>query len=259
MDIAADPSSPVNLMVIDHLAHGISARDEPRIMFGEYAAMLDALPRMRMGDRPFSAFFVGGGTFSVPRAWADRGIGPLTVAEIDPAVTEVAIADFWFDPTGVTVLHEDGRRALLTRPETRYDVIVGDAFTDIAVPAHLVTRDFFALVRDRLEPGGVFAMNVIDFENRLHALAAIHATLADVFPSVEIWTEHRRPEPGERTIFVLIASDSPSPVSDVTVHAPELKTFGALADGFVTGLLSKRGPVIMTDDYAPIDRLLGPG
>jgi spermidine synthase len=174
-------------------------------------------------------------------------------------VTEVAAQDFWFDPATATVLHEDARRALLSRPDTRYDVIVGDAFTDIAVPAHLVTRDFFALVRDRLEPGGVFVMNVIDFEHRLHALASVHATLADVFPSVEIWTEHPAPAPGERMVFVLVASDAPSPVSDLALPSPDLKTFGALADGFVTGLLASRGPVILTGDYAPIDRLLGPG
>jgi hypothetical protein len=46
-------------------------------------------------------------------------------------------------------------------------------------------------------------------------------------------------------------------VSDLALPSPDLKTFGALADGFVTGLLASRGPVILTDDYAPVDRLIG--
>ncbi len=258
-DIAADPSRPVNLMVLDHLAHGISARDLPQVMFSDHGAMLDGLARMRMGARPFSAFFVGGGTFTIPRAWADRGIGPLTVAEIDPVVTRVAADDFWFDPKSALVLHEDARRALTSRPDTRYDVILGDAFTDIAVPSHLITQEFFTLVRERLNPGGIYLMNVIDFEDRLDALAAIHATLAIVFPNVEIWTEQRRPEPGERMVFVLVASDGPSPVDSVQFPAPEPTRYGALSDRFVDTMLKARDPVVLSDDYAPIARLLGPG
>src|SRR3546814_6132496 len=109
-----------------------------------------------MGQRPFSAFFIGGGSYSIPRAWAalDPRIA-VTVAEIDPAVTAVAVSDFWFDPASAHILHDDARRALLSDP-ARYDVVIGDAFTDIAVPAHLVTREFFALVRERLAPGGVY-------------------------------------------------------------------------------------------------------
>ena len=257
--IGADPNSPVHLMVIDHLAHGISARDLPRVMFTDFAAMLDGLARMRMGDRPFSAFFVGGGSYSIPRAWADRGTGPLTVAEIDPEVTRIAARDFWFDPQTATVLTQDARRALLTRPKARYDVIVGDAFTDIAVPSHLVTQEFFQLVRARLNPGGVYVMNVIDFEDRLEALAAVHATLATVFPDVEIWTERQQPQPGQRMVFVLVASDGQSPVDSLTLPAPEPTTYGALGRGFTEGLLATKNPLILTDDYAPIDRLLGPG
>jgi spermidine synthase len=34
----------------------------------------------------------------------------------------------------------------------RYDVILGDAFTDVVVPVHLITREFFELAADRLNP-----------------------------------------------------------------------------------------------------------
>jgi len=183
----------------------------------------------------------------------------MTVAEIDPAVTQAAAQDFWFDPESVTVLHEDARRALLIRPDTRYDVIVGDAFADIAVPSHLVTQEFFQLVQDRLTPGGVFVMNVIDFEHRLEALASIHQTLSQVFTNVEIWTEQRAPAPGQRLVFVLVASDSKSPVDSLVLPAPDRKRFGVLSQRFEQSVLAGKEALILTDDYAPIDRLLGPG
>ena len=256
IDVSVRADETVRLIVLDHLSHGTSAKNLPRVMFTEAAAMLDGITRRRMGDRRFSAFFIGGGTYSVPRAWADRDTGPITVAEIDPAVTRAAIEYFWFDPDGIEILHEDARYVLAARSQREFDVIVGDAFGDIAVPVHLVTREFFELVRARLHPGGLFVMNMIDFADRLDALAAVHETLRSVFPSVEIWTEATPPEPGQQRVFILAASDSPSTFDEFVAPAPELKRFAVFDEAFAERVLAARDPVVLTDDFAPIDRLL---
>jgi len=255
VDLSDNAEDPVRLMVLDHLAHGISAREAPRLMFTEHTAMLDALPRMRLGE-DFTSFHIGGGSYSVPRAWAERGMGGLTVAEIDPDVTAQAVADFWFDPATARVIHRDAR-AVLRDEAALYDVIVGDAFTDIAVPAHLVTREFFALVAERLTPRGLYAMNVIDNTDRLEALAALVVTLRAVFPSVEVWTEARPPAPGERRVFVLLAGAAPSPVPQIDTRAPDAIRFAALDTGFLDAVIARTDPPLLTDDYAPIDRLVG--
>lgn len=256
VSLSDDPSYPVHLMVVDHLAHGVSGEREPRVMFTEHAAMLDALPRMRMGGRDFTSFHIGGGTYSVPRAWRDRGISGITVAEIDPEVTETARRNFWFDPGQIEILHKDARVALKAS-ETRYDVIVGDAFTDIAVPEHLVTREFFELVSERMNPNGVFAMNLLDNVDRMDALAAMVVTLRSVFPSVEVWTEARRPEANERRIFVLLSGDGDSPTAAITTRAPDPTRFQQLAPEFVDDIVSRKRPRILTDDFAPMSYLMG--
>jgi spermidine synthase len=258
VDVSSAENVPVRRMVLDHLAHGTSARDAPRVMFTEFTAMIDAIARGRMEGRNFSAFFIGGGTYSVPRAWADRKTGPITVAEIDPAVTRTAIGEFWLDPSGMEILHEDARRALLRRPSTRYDVIVGDAFADITIPHHLITQEFFELVRSRLSEDGVFLINIIDYPERLMALAAIEATLRTVFPRVEIWTEATLPRPAEQRVFVLAAGNRLTEFDSFTASAPDPKRFAAMSAEFSNRVLKKRAGVILTDDYAPIDRLLAP-
>jgi len=257
LDASSDPQAPVRLMVLDHLAHGISARDAPAVMHTDHAALLEVIARHRMGARPFHAFFIGGGTYSIPRAWAARMPRPeMTVAEIDPAVTEMAMAEFWFDPEGIEILHDDARRALARSP-ARYDVILGDAFTDIAVPQHLITAEFFALVADRLAPGGVYLMNVIDHASSLAALAAVLATAEAVFPVVEVWTGAERLEPGAQRVFVLAAGDSASPAGFLETLTPAPKGFGRLPESFLAALRAQHGGLILTDDFAPIDRLLG--
>ncbi len=256
IDVSANPEAPVRRLVLDHLSHGTSARDVPRVMFSEFTAMLDAIARGRMKGRRFSAFFIGGGTYSVPRAWRDRDTGPITVAEIDPEVTDVAINEFWLPPKSMKILHEDARRALHVRPQERFDVIVGDAFSDIAIPVHLVTREFFQLVVDRLEDDGVFLMNVVDFPERMYALAAIYNTLKVVFPEVEIWTRASRPRPNEQRVFVLVAGRQATRFSSVVVPAPDLTRFSALDEAFYSEVLSQRNDAILTDDHAPIERFL---
>ncbi|MEN8803621.1 MAG: fused MFS/spermidine synthase [Thiogranum sp.] len=256
IDVSANPEAPVRRLVLDHLSHGTSARDVPRVMFSEFTAMLDAIARGRMKGRQFSAFFIGGGTYSVPRAWEDRNTGPITVAEIDPQVTDIAINDFWLAPKSMKILHEDARRALQMRPQERFDVIVGDAFSDIAIPVHLITKEFFELVADRLEDDGVFLMNVIDFPERMYALASIFNTLKVVFPEVEIWTKASRPEQNEQRVFVLVAGKQTTGFSSVVVPAPDLTRFSALDEAFHREILSHRNDTVLTDDYAPIDRFL---
>lgn len=254
--LSEDEGARVHLMVLDHLAHGISGEAEPQLMLTEHGAMLDALPRMRMGRVDFTSLHIGGGSYTVPRAWAARGMEGITVVEIDPAVTQAAAHDFWLDPDQMTVLHQDARIAL-RNSMMQYDIIIGDAFNDIAVPPHLITQEFFQLVQSRLTEGGVFAMNLIDNVDRLDALAAMIVTLQSVFPNVEVWTAARAPTPGERRIFVLLCSDGQSPVSQINTRAPDPISFQPLDAAFVAQILAQKQPRILTDDYAPISALIG--
>lgn len=256
-DISADAGEPARLMVLDHLAHGATARDNPARMITPHAALLDALPRARFEGRPFSAFFIGGGSFTIPRAWAAAGVSSrLTVAEIDPMVTRTAAESFWFDPATARVLDMDARLALAA-DTARHDVIIGDAFTDIAVPAHLVTREFFTLVRDRLTPDGIYVMNIVDHIGRLRALSAITRTLREVFPVVEVWAETVRPEPDARVTFIVLAGSEPTDVNRITSTPPEAYEFGRLSARIIDAMIQRTGAPVLTDDFAPIDRLMG--
>lgn len=259
-DTAPDAPGTVRLMALDHLVHGISARDDPRTMYTLHAAMLDRLARLRMADRTargvrFDAFFIGGGTYSMPRAWAADGIANVTVAEIDPAVTAAATDHFWFDPATARVVTADARAALARDP-ARHDVIVGDAFTDIAIPPHLVTAEFFALVRARLKPDGVYVMNVIDHLDRLDTLGAIMATLKTAFPVVEAWTETGGGD-SLRRVFILLAGETGSGGDRFAGRGPDPFEAVRLTDGELARLMHSRDGLMLTDDYTPIDRLMG--
>jgi spermidine synthase len=260
VDASFEQGAAARLMVLDHLAHGISFRDTPQRMGTPHAALLDLLARQRMEGRVFSAFFIGGGSYSIPRAWEENGdVSSMTVAEIDPSVTAIARDQFWFEPVKTSVIDGDARLALRTG-ETRYDVIIGDAFTDIAVPQHLVTREFFQLVRSRLKDDGIYLMNIVDHAGRLNALSAVVRTLQETFPTVEVWTE--RENTGDRIVFVVLAGQAAS--SFTTVSEADFgfgnppRNFSRIKAESVSSLIAKLDPPLLTDNYAPVDRLMGP-
>jgi spermidine synthase len=113
-------------------------------------------------------------------------VHPLHVegAEIDPAVLELGRR--WFGlPAGrapwLVARAMDGRHLLEATTRPAHAVVV-DAFTsDVYVPFHLATREFFDLCLRRLEPGGVLAMNVFARGDEAPHVRAIEATLAHVF------------------------------------------------------------------------------
>lgn len=258
VDASPDANTPVALMVLDHLVHGISDGTDPTAMLTPHGMMQDGLARMRMDGRAhWDAFIIGGGTYTVPRAWTAMGEPvDVTVAELDPVVTEVAVNDFWFDPDSARIIHNDAR-IVLSREDTRYDLILGDAFTDIAAPPHLITREFFQLASNCLNPDGTFMMTIIDHIDRLDVLASLVLTAREVFDVVEIWADPSHDLTQDRRVFLMVAGSTPSAVTQITHIGPEPRRAVRVAARAIDEIVQTRRAIVLTDDFAPIDRLLG--
>lgn len=270
VDYTAETGRPAKLMVIDHLAHGINDRDDPTILHSSYIDLIDVLLPERLeperldperlnalsdGDAAFEALFIGGGAYTLPRAWQARyPTARQVVVEIDPEVTRIAETHFWFDPGGLEVRHEDGRLALeRMAPERRFDVIVGDAFHDFSAPPHLVTREFAQLLRRRLVPGGFYAQNLIDSSEDPRFLYAFVATFRQVFAHVEVWVDLDQLGAGARSTFLIVAGDAPSPRPQL---ASARHRWVIWPDEILNPRLAAAEVPILTDDFAPVGRLM---
>ena len=81
----------------------------------------------------------------------------------------------------------DGRAYLLRNTEA-FDAIVLDAFADrTAIPAHLLTREFFALVRSRLAEDETLYVNLIVAPEPDRLSTRADRTLRSVFAGC--WTQ----------------------------------------------------------------------
>jgi spermidine synthase len=128
---------------------------------------------------------------SRPRRIGVIGLGTGTVAvygnpgdtirfyEINRAVEKIALSDFTYlsdSPAFMQVVRGDARVSLAAEPPQRYDVLIVDAFSGDAVPAHLLTAQALDVYRRHLVPGGIIAFHV---SNRFLALAPVVRQLAE--------------------------------------------------------------------------------
>ncbi len=244
-------------MVLDHLLHGINHASVPQMLIAPYVHALDELAYAHFDDRyeqGLAYFFAGGGAYSHPRAVeALSPASTVTVAELDPMVTLTAVEHLFLRPEGMRIVHEDARQVLAGEPGP-FDVIVGDVFHDVAIPQHLVTREFAALVRSKLSPGGLYAMNVVDSFPDPRLIKSLVKTLSQEFAHVDVWMEGMPEHP--RVTFVLTASNGERLPETVTARWGFERAWHRVTEKLMEiGTPPDELPVL-TDDYAPVERLI---
>ncbi len=253
-----DPSGVLQgrSLIIDHMVHSTNSRHDPGLLWVPYAHAMDTLIQAYFpGGPPESFLFGGGGAYTLPRAVLHRDPGAtVTVSEIDPAVTRLAGSELYLDPDPITIHHVDVRN-LLGRTQARsYDVIVTDVFHDIGIPWHLTTREFNEQVARTLKVGGLYLINVIDVFPQNSLVQSMLRTLRGSFPHVGVWIESP-PSEETRLTFVLSASGRPLPGDVIDSRSGPRRRWFNIAD-FVSEQATRYDAEVITDDYAPVERLL---
>lgn len=247
IQVHTDQSGQYKELLLDPLIHGlVSIRDPTELVYPYERLYGEVVNATYKRDRPLSAFAVGGGTYTFPRYLEKYHHGNTLVAEIDPEVTAVVRSQFGLhDSPGIRTINEDARPVLRDRPSgERYDLVLGDAFADIGIPFHLVTRQFNELVKSHLKPDGMYLANVIDGVN-YDFLRSYMKTMQKTFPYLRLMVSPVGS--GEQNTFVIVASRRPPP-----------QTRSMAPPNRVTDFLRQRDTVTLTDDHAPVDQLLAP-
>ena len=125
----------------------------------------------------------GTGTFAHQCAAYFPGV-QVEGVEIDDKITDLAYEYFDMSPEVEGQPPHDGR-AYLQAVDSTYDVIQVDAYQDITIPFQMSSTEFFTLVREHLNPGGVMVVNLnmhSDGEGSINQ--SLCDTIASVFPYV---------------------------------------------------------------------------
>ena len=255
---------PVRALILDRLVHSYTSLVDPaRLIYGYEKIYAEATAYMAARQNPLSALFIGGGGYTFPKYMeATYPESELDVMEIDPGVTETAYEQLGLArATRIATYNEDARLFLLRPPTQRYKLIMGDAFNDYSVPYHLTTREFNELVHKWLTPGGLYMVNLID-GTRHDFLRAYVRTLRQTFRHVYVAPASALWRDSPRMTFVLVATDEaldfdqfkPATAGEQTALTPQR----VLTDEELQALLDEGQPVLLTDQFAPVDQMLAP-
>ncbi len=204
-------------------------------------------------DRPASSALIvglGGGIIANQMRYFHPSVR-VDGVEIDPEV--IKIAHRYFDLAGdVRVYNQDGR-IFLSLGQSRYDIIIIDAYTQqIYIPFHLTTKEFFSQVGRRLSPDGLVAMNVSSAEDDSPLMVSLINTLHQAFAHVY---QFRIPFTFDN---ILIASNRALRLDNVppTARGGPLETMASTFARFSRERAIDGGLASLTDDRAPIERMM---
>ncbi|MGI6367721.1 MAG: fused MFS/spermidine synthase [Anaerolineae bacterium] len=246
----------VRELLLDRLVHSYTDLDDPTFLaYGYERTYAGLLAPVLQKSTSLEAFFIGGGGYTFPRyLQAVHPESHIVVTEIDPGVTWAAHR--WLglpEDTAIETHNQDARRYLVAdaQPDT-YDVVFGDAFNDYSVPYHLTTLEFAQLIDRVLREDGVYLANIIDAGTEGHFMRAFVRTLQQVFAHVVVIPSTSGWRTSTRTTWVVACSQRPIALSGLP------QGDGALAEPVLEQYLGEEEPVILTDDYVPVDNLMIP-
>lgn len=181
-------NSEVRILKLDTTYEGAIYKDtlEPFFEYTKYYKLYKIfVPELK------TALFIGGGGYAMPIALEkELPQTRISVVELDPEVEEVGRIFFGLNNfKDIKTVVADGRRYLYSSQE-KFDLIFSDAYSGPrAIPPHLITKEFFELVSQRLTPQGVFMLNLISPVAGKNSLlfSSVVKTLKTVFREVFVF------------------------------------------------------------------------
>lgn len=169
-------------------------------MLGHLPALLDANPQ--------SVLIVGFGAGVTAGTFVEHPeVKRIVICEMEPLVPPTATRYFGRENYNVMtdprtqIIYDDARHFVLTTRE-KFDIITSDPIHPwVKGSATLYSREYFQMVKEHLNPGGVVTQWVPLYESDLETVKSSVATFFDVFPNGTVWANEL--EGGGYDVFLL--------------------------------------------------------
>ncbi|MBQ0848811.1 spermidine synthase [Streptomyces sp. NPDC057621] len=195
--------------------------DDPAYLGFEYQRRIGhVIDLVAPPGRPVHAVHLGGGALTLARyVAATRPRSTQQVVERDAALVQLVRRELPLDPNArIRVRSVDARDGLAKVPDGWADLVVADVFSGARTPAHLTSGEFLTEVRRVVKAGGLYAANLADGPPLAHLRGQI-ATAAGVFPELALVADPTVLRGKRFGNAVLVASDQPLPVAELTRRA----------------------------------------
>jgi spermidine synthase len=201
---------------------------------------------------------MGGGTSIKQLLHFYPEIEHIDAVDIDPEVVQLAGEYFDIKPSERLSIHVADARVYLAQTDKKYDFIEVDLFHQGPyIPFYVATKEFFELVRSRLNDGGVMVYNVLGTDEEDMLLKPISATAASAFPSL-MYVPTWKLGPGLINTALVAFRDSVSyeeaRLRIENCEAPGLEKVCIEHARCLKKYVEDDSARIFTDDLAPVER-----
>jgi spermidine synthase len=174
-----------------HVSGKVEASTEPYDM--RLQRMLGHLPALVHPD-PKSVLIVGFGAGVTAGSFVTHpSISRIVICEMEPLIPPTATKYFAKENYNVMndsrtrIFYDDARHFVLTTRD-KFDIITSDPIHPwVKGSATLYSKEYFQLVKEHLNPGGVVTQWVPLYESDMDTVKSELATFFDVFPNGSIW------------------------------------------------------------------------
>lgn len=218
---------------------------------------------LSLNDHIHTILTLGGGSYTIAKNFTEFYKGSeVTAVEIDPTVQKVAEDHFHLDDFPIQKKIGDGR-VFLNRDIKKYDLIFSDVYNSfISIPWYMTTVEFDRLVKARLNPGGIYAINVFSAREGDDArlFQSVAKTFGTVFGKYYVFAYNKDARQPQNSILVGINGSSTT-MSDGELRSRIAGLSGGtvLSDRLIADHSTENTDAqILTDDYAPTERLMTP-
>lgn len=243
------------ILVLDFDFHSI----EPQKKIEYYPEIYPVFASLK--EKIKNILVIGAGAYTMPKHFENYyKDASVSVVEIDPEMINISNAFFDLKKYNIKTIVGDAKNVINKNTE-KYDVIFGDAYNSfISVPWYLLTKEWNSKVRERLNEGGIYAINFIgsisgeksDFTH------SVLNTFKTSFPNFYIFafgTERELPQN-----IVLVGINGKLPINETELRQKLLLgENNFLSDKIIsTQSLKEENHIILTDNFSPIEKLMNP-
>jgi predicted membrane-bound spermidine synthase len=177
-----------------------------------------------MVPTPQNYLVLGGGAFTIPQA-VHKYAPSLTIetVEVEPYLPEIAKKYFGVTDAPELRTHTTDARVYLNESTSTYDVIFSDVMNSgHYIPPHLLTTEFFALLKSRLAPDGVILMNYIgSLDTRQTTMTgSLTKTIMTSFNNYKLIPMDDEKSKGVQNIMIVMRHEG-QPITFGETHVPD--------------------------------------
>jgi len=232
-DIKVAEAGKSRCLIVDGVTQTCMELGVPGTSFSaleEIKRIVEAMPE----DKTVLILGLGGGSLSAETLQKKH----VDAVELVPEILETAEKYFGFNEDMSTNVIIDDARSYLRTSAKKYDIIIADTFFASSIPSHLLTKEYFELMRDRLNPDGLVLFNLIGRNGPEDKYTASYVkTLKAVFPNIMVTA----PGLGLQNMVIHASND--------LSYAPDLP------DMFEKVVIDTDRGIILTDQKNPAESL----